>query len=141
MPDEIVGFTGTRKGMTPEQIQVVRKALWAVNPRWVVHGGCEGADLQFHDICWENNISSEVWPAVGRPLPQHVIDTALEVMDAKSPLERNHDIVDSCDLLLATPKGYKEELRSGTWATIRYARKEGRKYIIIWPNGDVINHA
>ena len=29
-----------------------------------------------------------------------------------------------------------EELRSGTWMTIRYAKKIGKKLVIIWPNGE-----
>jgi hypothetical protein len=40
----------------------------------------------------------------------------------KSYLDRNHDIVDSCSILLALPTG-QEILPSGTWATIRYARR------------------
>lgn len=47
----------------------------------------------------------------------------------KPPLVRNHDIVDSTELLIACPKEQVEVLRSGTWATIRYARK---KEITVW---------
>jgi hypothetical protein len=38
---------------------------------------------------------------------------------------------------LACPRGYTEELRSGTWATIRYARKTGVPYVIIFPDRTV----
>lgn len=51
----------------------------------------------------------------------------------KPPLKRNYDIVDACDILLAAPRTLTEELRSGTWATIRYARKTGKKYLILAP--------
>ena len=57
------------------------------------------------------------------------------VFDPKPPLERNCDIVLDGDLLIATPHGYQEEMRSGTWYTIRQARKRGKKIIIVWPNG------
>jgi len=56
----------------------------------------------------------------------------------KPALKRNHDVVDACDLLIACPHTKKEVLRSGTWATIRYAKKVNKKMIIINPNGDVI---
>lgn len=39
------------------------------------------------------------------------------------PLLRNHVILDHTDHLEAFPKTSKEERRSGTWATIRYARQ------------------
>ena len=43
-------------------------------------------------------------------------------------------LVDACEVLLATPKG-PEKLRSGTWATVRYARKVGKRIVIIEPDG------
>ena len=47
-------------------------------------------------------------------------------------LTRNRTIVDSCDVLVALPKTpAREELRSGTWATVRYARKQGVRVIVI----------
>jgi predicted Rossmann fold nucleotide-binding protein DprA/Smf involved in DNA uptake len=44
-------------------------------------------------------------------------------------LERNHLIVAACDVLNAAPLQDEEILRSGTWATIRYARKAGKTVI------------
>lgn len=45
-------------------------------------------------------------------------------------LDRNHRLVDAADLLLAV---YNGERRGGTAATVRYARKLGRRIIIIDP--------
>jgi hypothetical protein len=59
------------------------------------------------------------------------------IWPAKPPLERNHDIVDQADVMIATPRTMQEEQRSGTWATIRYARKKGRELHIIWPDGTI----
>jgi hypothetical protein len=53
------------------------------------------------------------------------------------PLDRNKVMVDECPTLIGMPKGMQEELHSGTWATIRYARKRKREIIIVWPNGEV----
>ena len=54
---------------------------------------------------------------------------------AKDYLVRNHDIVDVCDVLVATPGQKEEQIRSGTWATIRYARKIRKQIIIVYPDG------
>ena len=45
-------------------------------------------------------------------------------------LDRNHRLVESAGLLLAV---YNGERRGGTAATIRYARKQGRRIIILNP--------
>jgi hypothetical protein len=42
-------------------------------------------------------------------------------------MKRNDELVAQCDVLLAFPRSAKEELRSGTWATIRRARKAGKE--------------
>lgn len=42
----------------------------------------------------------------------------------RDPLKRDRKIVAIVDVLIAAPKTDKEVLRSGTWATIRYARKK-----------------
>lgn len=41
-------------------------------------------------------------------------------------MKRNDVLVAACDILLAFPRTKSEELRSGTWATVRRARKEGK---------------
>ena len=51
----------------------------------------------------------------------------------KPYLERNHDIVDNSDVLIATPKESVEQIRSGTWATIRYAKKLNKPIMIMEP--------
>ena len=48
-------------------------------------------------------------------------------------LERNKNIVDQSDLLIATPKEFRHSLRSGTWATIRHAWKTKKNLVIIPP--------
>jgi hypothetical protein len=55
----------------------------------------------------------------------------------KDHLARNRQSVDETEVLVATPRGFKEELRSGTWAGGRYARKAGRPIHIVWPDRSV----
>lgn len=53
----------------------------------------------------------------------------------KDYIPRNHDIVDGSSILIATPHTMNEVIRSGTWATIRYARQLNRELCIIFPDG------
>ncbi len=131
-----VGFTGTRKGMTEFQKSEVRRILTEYmhgRSMEAHHGDCIGADTDFHNICMDmwypivlhpSNLSTRVWNR-----------GAIYTHEPKPPLVRDHDIVDVVDIMLAAPKG-KEILRSGTWATIRYARKMGKEIHIIYPQGD-----
>lgn len=49
---------------------------------------------------------------------------------AESYMARNVRIVADCDVLLAFPYDSGEELRSGTWATVRRARKARRRVVV-----------
>ena len=70
----------------------------------------------------------------------------LDYNEEREPLPylvRNRAIVaEGIDGLIAAPKGWVEEQRSGTWATIRYARQAGRRIWIVRPDGAVrLEHA
>lgn len=133
----ILGFTGTRLGMTDPQRMETGNTLNIYRPHHGVHGGAPGADLDFHDICLKvGDVRCEVFPARD-DLPLWVVETALEVWKVQPPLQRNTDIVNSCTLLLATPAG-KEIVRSGTWATVRYARRQHKHIRLVYPDGRVV---
>jgi len=55
----------------------------------------------------------------------------------KEYLTRNHELVDASSVLFACPKGTHEELRSGTWATVRYALKQHKEVVVIYPDGSI----
>ena len=137
----ILGFTGTRRGMTDAQKASVRVLLDRIRPATVHYGGAIGADADFVAI-----VASMRWEQVGEtpwvikhpcdiPHQQASGDLADEIVAAKAPLERNRDIVDASVGLIACPQGFVEEQRSGTWATIRYARRLSQRVIIVWPDG------
>jgi hypothetical protein len=46
-------------------------------------------------------------------------------------LARNREIVAESDILIAAPRNDHEELRSGTWATVRYARQKGIPVVML----------
>ena len=52
-------------------------------------------------------------------------------------IKRNHRLVESADMLLAVYNGAR---RSGTGATVNYARKMGREIIVIDPVTLVVSH-
>jgi len=128
-----IGFTGTQVGMTAQQKEIVYKILKSFNIKFVHIGDCIGSDNDFYEIAFQLNIKT-----IGH-IPN--IDTKRvfrkydEERIPKPYLQRNWDIVNESDLLIATPKELEEQLRSGTWATIRNARKTGLASIIIFPNG------
>lgn len=134
-----VGFTGTRRGMTQLQKTFVAHLLFLKQADIAHHGGCVGADTDFDDICWNSrpsSIGTIIHPSNLRN-QQGRWRIASYVHKEKPPLERNKDIVNESDFLIATPKEYEEVLRSGTWATIRCARKQQRPIYIVYPNGFV----
>ena len=129
-----VGFTGTQDGMTMSQrVTLIKELLMVSTNGEFNHGDCIGADAEAHIEARELGFFITKHP------PKNTSKQAFCVVDKtlvpKDYIERNHDIVDATEMLIATPKGMQEELRSGTWATVRYARKLHRPIIIIWPNG------
>ncbi len=119
----IIGFTGTQKGMNKSQAAQVRTILFDIGPSEVHHGGCVGADSEFHAIALELNLWIVLHPPIIKD--RQGIHEAHIVKPRRSYLERNKDIVDDCDMIIACPVQRYEIRRSGTWSTVRYARSLG----------------
>lgn len=126
-----VGFTGTRKGMSKCQKKELLDRLLFLNPIEFHHGDCLGADAEAHSIVREHFPATKI---IIHP-PSNPKDRAFCKGDRTylpvEYLERNKEIVNSVNVMIATPKTDKEELRSGTWATIRFAWKVDRTIIIL----------
>ncbi len=133
-----LGFTGTQIGMIPEQKEMLAKFLRQGDWEVLHHGDCVGADADAHAIALENNLMVTVHPPLDPKLRAFCTAGArVGILVARDYLVRNHAIVDACEELVATPKRTREELRSGTWATVRYAVKAGKSVTLIWPDGAV----
>jgi hypothetical protein len=130
-----VSFTGTKKGMTQDQKSKVRDLLVSFGATEFHHGSCIGSDKEAGDIATILKIYIIVHPPINEKYKAECFGR--EIRTPKSYLVRDKDIVDEGDILLATPKGFGEELRSGTWSTIRYARKVKKPVIIIFPDGSL----
>lgn len=133
----IVGITATRKGLTPYQKTALEAKLRELKAVSLHHGDCQGGDADAHEIGRKLHLF-----IVGH-LPSNPSQRALcdfdEIRYPKPYLERNRNIVNESDYMIALPSSSQEELRSGTWATIRYARR-GKKGLVIIP-GDTNGQA
>lgn len=132
----IAGFTGTRKGMTPEQTENLAGILRDLEPSEFHHGDCVGADSQAHDLAM---LMSPRPTIVVHPPDKSWYRAYKEGDVTEEPrpyLDRDRDIVEAADVLVAAPGG-PEERRSGTWYTVRQARKSNKGLIIVWPDGGI----
>ena len=134
-----IGFTGTQMGMTEPQKRTLSVLF---NNRFksiqiILHtGDCIGADAEAYDMAKSCSGSLiHIHPPINES--KRAFKQGDIVYEAKEYLDRNKDIVDASDILIGAPRQYKEELRSGTWATLRYAKKQKKKYVIIYPDGQL----
>lgn len=132
-----VGFTGTRHGMSRKQKATVRELLSRLcrdqKVIWFRHGDCIGADAQAHEIARMLGYQVLIHPPDNDAL-RAFCDDAFSVLPARPYLDRNLRIVQHSHILLAAPSG-EEVQRSGTWETIRIARKIKVPIRIIMPDG------
>lgn len=135
-----VGFTGTRDGMTDAQYVSFRQWFADSGATEFHHGCCSGADAVAGVRVYDSYPFVRV---VGHPsdlkamTETEAVAKCHELHGPKPPLDRNRDIVDACEVLVACPKSRTEERRSGTWATIRYARRQKRRIVFVWPDGGI----
>lgn len=137
-----VGFTGTREGMTPTQMDTFAQMMSEIYPLFSFHhGDCLGADDQAANIMSELRQDDEhkTWLIVSHPPRDESFrafnDKADEVMLPAPYLQRNRDIVHACDILFVLPKEMEPQPKGGTWYTHDYAIKRNTKVVIIYPNG------
>ena len=115
----VAGFTGTRTGMSVRQALQFREVIRWLRPGEFHHGGAVGADMQAA-AALEAMLNLVVWQS-----------TIVVHPAGRQPLMRNRAIVAACDILIAAPETDTEQLRSGTWATVRYARQAVKPVIML----------
>jgi hypothetical protein len=139
-----IGFTGTRKGMSDVQklfVGLLLDRISDINPHtqlWGHHGDCIGADDLFDTLAIQAGFSIHLHPPTETKWRAWRTGTA-EIVDEELPYrKRNQAIVDAASLLIATPHRAEDDsrsTRSGTWMTIRMARRADKPHVIIYPNG------
>lgn len=134
-----IGITGSREGFFEAQEQRFR--VWCDNSTRILelleihHGDCVGCDVESAIMLREFYPKAKT---ILHPPDKDVLrafDKADEIRPKKPYLTRNKDIVNECTFLIAFPKERQDQLRSGTWSTIRYARKRNVPVIIFYPDG------
>ncbi len=132
-----VGFTGTQQGMTDlQKYQLalrIEKLILENGAIYFHHGDCIGADEESHHIAIGLGLKVIVHPCDINAKRAYCTLNVEFCYSSKPPLDRNKDIVNQSDILLAAPKGRIEELRSGTWSTVRFAKKQKKPFEIINP--------
>lgn len=131
----IIGYSGSRLGMPPPQAEMLMQELHRLGATSLHHGDCKGGDAGAHEIARKLGLHVVGHPPTSNGLRAFCVCDELQ---AAAPfLTRNRNIVHETQLLIACPDG-PERLRSGTWTTIRFARKLVRPIIIITPVGRTI---
>lgn len=135
-----LGMTGNRNGITDQAMTKLKEFIQNNDISEAHHGDCIGADTDFHNICVSNNIKIVIHPP--NNASQRSFCKSDTIKPEKPYIVRNHNIVDNTDILIAFPATKFEVLRSGTWSTIRYAKKKNRKILLVYSDGQIkkINH-
>jgi len=139
-----VGFSGTRSGMTKEQQEMLTMLLTNLKPEEFHHGDCLGSDAEAADIAATLKIPIYVHPPNSHKVRAFHAGPNAVIYEEKPYLERNLDIIDAVDTVIATPKemmggglsnGSGIVRGSGTWHVIRHASQKNKHLIVIWPDG------
>jgi hypothetical protein len=138
-----IGFTGSREKMAgtaflalEDLVRRFVKEIGGPDLAEAHHGDCVGSDVAFHEIATELKIRTVAHP--GDLRRWRAFCKADETRDPLPCLDRNRVIVAECRSLIACPRlAEADDPRSGTWATVRHARRIHRPVLIIWQDGRV----
>lgn len=110
----MIAIVGNRTGFSYEFVKNTLTKLGVCQDHTLVSGGCpQGVDNHAERFAKEHGMSILIhYPDNKKPSPQRYFD-------------RNKDIAESCDLLIAFDKGSSEG--SGTLNTINHAKKLKKK--------------
>jgi predicted Rossmann fold nucleotide-binding protein DprA/Smf involved in DNA uptake len=136
---ETVGFTGSRH-LTGEMQEAIKRALIETQvDATIVTGACLGVDAYVALIAWRTpylKVHTIVPADRSRvdPYWRDHCDTFEEMPPGTTYRDRNERIVALSDRLIAVPdypEDAPESRRSGTWMTIRIARRTGRPVQVV----------
>lgn len=139
----ITGFTGSsRRISSAQQAAVVALMIEATE---LHHGDCVVADAWAHKCAVDLQRRVVVHPPddpkkrafCAREYPSDLVSE----LPTRPYLDRNHDIVDASERLVAVPDRAEEAGRAGggVWATVRHARRRGLPIIIVDRDGHLID--
>lgn len=140
-----ISFSGTQVGMTQEQKRMVRNLVGELWPNNAHHGDCMGADEEFHNIVLEEvpDCLIHIHPGTDNfgemPKRAHCDgpDDRIRIYEPKPYLMRNIDIVRQSEALIAAPQQAEMTTRSGTWSTVRKAKRYKKVLYVVLPDGEI----
>lgn len=141
----ILSFSGTEDGIQSEpQERNFKRIVSRIEPVEFHHGCCIGWDEEAHNIIVE--MYGDKVLIVGHP-PLNTIKMAKKLtaprMIMRKPKEylvRDKQMAIEGDILVACPKQLEEVIRSGTWATVRYAKALKKIVYVIFPTGLTVRY-
>lgn len=133
-----IGITGTEYGCNPHQLDELSRILakYSLVPHIILHhGDCIGVDAEADNIAYNLAIFRIIHPPTDPKKRAYCgCNQGYQLLTPKPYLIRNHAIVSCSSLIIAVPHEDTEIVRSGTWATVRYARATKKDIIIIYPS-------
>jgi hypothetical protein len=125
-----------------QKVQILLTVYWNYWPttddNTLHHGDCTGSDEQVFDAAKALGFATVAYPASDVDDRWRAKTESDIIHHAEPALKRNHTIVGRSNVLIAAVHGFnpsKMQERSGTWATIRYAKKEGVPFWLVDPLG------
>lgn len=137
----LVGFTGTRKGMTAYQKDTLSTFL-SEHPLELHLGDAIGADSEAFDLMVQaNNTFGWKRPTVliGYPSdrPEYRANRDYDMEHhPMPPMDRNRLIVERTQLLIGCPRSTRN-FETGTWRTVGFALERRTDVYVIRPDGCV----
>jgi hypothetical protein len=136
-----IGVTGSREGpVTAAQADTAADLLLYLYTETAAcalhHGDCVGVDE------WAVRLFGYVYWVVAHPPTDdrlRAFAPSDEYRDPRPYLQRNREIVDSVDLMIALPRS--GSLQGGTGYTIGYARQTETDLVIVYPDGSTLINA
>jgi hypothetical protein len=144
-----VGFTGSQHGMTDRQADAVCRLLIKLPDKdsparrgWYYprlhHGDCIGADAQVHELAYQLGYTITIHPPLDPVKRAFCHAPKRSILKPLDYMQRNEAIVAAASVLVAAPQlPEAKAFRSGTWATIRRARRKIIPIHICWPDGTI----
>lgn len=149
-PKNIIGFTGTRRGLTPAQLDTFHQLVGEIQPREFHHGSCLGADEDAAlSVSFRSDIRTDIMAWPGKPasgganefLSQRAIEASNYVMREMTHFARNREIVKAATHVIGCPWQASRPPKGtggGTWYTLEQGEKAGKVVIVIWPDGTTL---
>ncbi|KZY25629.1 hypothetical protein A3728_18390 [Sulfitobacter sp. HI0040] len=123
-----IGVTGSRYPRPNQILDSLRRILIEKGATELHHGDCLGFDAQAHDLAASMGIRTVAHPPQDPRM--RAFKDADEIRSPLPYLDRNRNIVAESEYIVAAPDG-PERVRSGTWATVRYAKRTRVRGIVL----------